>query len=68
MFNLQFLTWRTTYGRPYYSVTLRERDSCEQVRVAVADVPALVKKLCDLTSTWGEATAALEKVAAAPEE
>ena len=36
--------------------------------MAVADVPALVKKLCDLTSTWGEATASLEKVAAAPEE
>ena len=47
------------------TVTVRERDSCDQVRVAVGDVLPLIKKLCNLQATWEEATAGLEKQAAA---
>ena len=47
------------------TVTIRERDSCDQVRVAVDDVLPLIKKLCNLQATWEEATAGLEKQAAA---
>ena len=46
------------------TVTLRERDSCGQVRVGVDDLLVLVKKLCSMTTTWEEATAGLEKVEA----
>lgn len=50
------------------TVTLRERDSCDQVRVSVEALLPLVKKLCSMTTTWEEATAGLEKVQAAAEE
>ena len=49
------------------TVTVRERDSCDQVRVLSADVLALVKRMCALTHTWEDATAGLEKQAAAAE-
>ena len=47
------------------TVTIRERDSCDQVRVAVDDVLTLIKQMCNLRATWEEATAGLEKQAAA---
>lgn len=50
------------------TVTLRERDSCDQVRVSIEALLPLVKKLCSMTTTWEEATAGLEKVQAAAEE
>ncbi|RYG47407.1 hypothetical protein EON67_08605 [archaeon] len=34
------------------TVTIRDRDSCGQIRVPVADVPALVRSLVDATSKW----------------
>jgi len=46
------------------TVTLRERDSCEQVRIPIADITALVKTMCEMTATWAEATASLEKQSA----
>jgi len=50
------------------TVTLRERDSCEQVRVATDKLLPLVKTLCGMSTTWKEATAGFERVQAAPEE
>ena len=49
------------------TVTLRERDSCEQVRVHKEQLLNLVKKLCSMTTTWEEAVAGLEKVQAVAE-
>ena len=49
------------------TVTVRERDSCEQVRVKTAEVLPLVTKLCSMRTTWGEATAGMEKQTAAAE-
>ena len=49
------------------TVTVRERDSCEQIRVKVEDVLPLVKKLCAMQVTWEEATAGMEKQAATAE-
>ena len=49
------------------TVTLRERDSCDQVRVSIEALLPLVKKLCSMTTTWEEATAGLEKVQAVAE-
>ena len=43
------------------TVTLRERDSCEQVRLKSDQVLALVKKLCAMTTTWEEATKGMER-------
>eukprot|EP01127_Copromyxa_protea_P002079 TRINITY_DN11966_c0_g1_i1.p1 TRINITY_DN11966_c0_g1~~TRINITY_DN11966_c0_g1_i1.p1 ORF type:complete len:657 (-),score=189.85 TRINITY_DN11966_c0_g1_i1:50-1996(-) len=39
------------------TVTFRERDSTHQVRLAVADIPALVNKLVDELTTWEEVVA-----------
>ena len=49
------------------TVTVRERDSCEQVRVKTAEVLALVTKLCSMQASWEEATAEMEKQTAAAE-
>ena len=49
------------------TVTVRERDSCDQVRVKVEEVLPLIKKLCSMSATWEEATAGMEKQAAASE-
>jgi glycyl-tRNA synthetase len=49
------------------TVTVRERDSCEQVRVKTAEVLPLVTKLCAMRATWEEATAGMEKQTAAAE-
>ncbi len=43
------------------TVTLRERDSCEQVRLKSDQVLALIKKLCAMTTTWEEATKGMER-------
>jgi len=34
------------------TVTVRERDSTEQIRVPIAEVTALLKALCELEDTW----------------
>jgi glycyl-tRNA synthetase (class II) len=39
------------------SVTIRERDSCGQVRVPVADVPALLRSLVDGSAVWADVVA-----------
>ncbi|KAJ4457745.1 putative Glycine--tRNA ligase 1 [Paratrimastix pyriformis] len=39
----------------FESVTLRERDSCEQIRVKIAELPALVRGLVEGTNTWADA-------------
>jgi len=49
------------------TVTLRERDSCDQVRVPTAEVTPLVSKLC-AGAEWAVATAHLPKQAAGREE
>ena len=49
------------------TVTVRERDSCQQVRVCTKEVLPLVKKLCAMQATWKEATQGMEKQTAAAE-
>ena len=49
------------------TVTVRERDSCQQVRVGTKEVLPLVKKLCAMQATWEEATQGMEKQTAAAE-
>jgi glycyl-tRNA synthetase len=49
------------------TVTIRERDSCDQVRVPIAEVPALLARLCKMTETWEQATGAYEKQAQSEE-
>jgi glycyl-tRNA synthetase len=49
------------------TVTIRERDSCDQVRVPIAEVPALLARLCKMTHTWEQATGAYEKQAQSEE-
>jgi len=39
------------------SVTVRERDSMEQIRIPVADVPAVIEQLCMGRITWAEVAA-----------
>lgn len=34
------------------TVTLRERDSCAQLRVPIADVPSIVRSMVDEVSSW----------------
>lgn len=46
-------------------VTLRERDSCAQVRLPIGQVAQTVKVLCDESQTWAQATATFRVVAAA---
>ena len=50
------------------TVTVRERDSCDQVRVPIPEVPELLGRLCRMTATWAEATASYEKQAVAADE
>ena len=47
------------------TVTVRERDSCDQVRVPMTEVAELLGRLCKMTATWAEATASYEKQATA---
>ncbi|TYZ59647.1 hypothetical protein PybrP1_003761 [[Pythium] brassicae (nom. inval.)] len=49
-------------------VTLRERDSCKQVRVPISEVGAEVRALVKGTSTWPAVLARFPLVVAAPEE
>jgi len=37
------------------SVTVRDRNSCSQIRVPVSDTPDLINKLCTEQMTWGAA-------------
>lgn len=39
------------------TVTIRERDTCAQIRVPIADLTPLLRSLVDETSTWAEAMA-----------
>lgn len=39
------------------TVTLRERDSMQQIRVEINEVPDLISKLVDLRLTWSDVTA-----------
>lgn len=34
------------------TVTLRERDTCSQIRLPMTDVPKVIRSLCDETTTW----------------
>lgn len=36
------------------SVTIRERDSKQQIRVSVEEVPSVIKEVIDGVSTWGD--------------
>ena len=47
------------------SVTVRERDSMEQIRVPVEDVPAILERLCRGRTTWAEVAAAPAAAASA---
>ena len=50
------------------TVTVRERDSCDQVRVPIPRVPELLRVLCAMTEDWATATASFEKQAVASDE
>ena len=50
------------------TVTVRERDSCGQVRVPIPEVPGLLGRLCKMTVDWETATAGFEKQATAADE
>lgn len=50
------------------TVTVRERDSCGQVRVPIPQVPELLRVLCAMTEDWATATASFEKQAVATDE
>lgn len=41
-------------GTLYETVTIRERDSMQQIRVKTKDVPYLIQKLCSGRATWEE--------------
>ena len=43
------------------TVTVRERDSTQQVRLHHTDVLPLVKKLCAMQASWEDATLGMEK-------
>ena len=45
------LPWQTVEDS---TVTLRERDSTAQVRIAKADVAAVVRQLSDASLTWSQ--------------
>jgi glycyl-tRNA synthetase len=49
------------------TVTVRERDSCEQVRIKVDEVAKFIADLSSGDIEWSEATKALEKVTAQQE-
>ncbi|GBF92515.1 hypothetical protein Rsub_04619 [Raphidocelis subcapitata] len=50
------------------SVTLRERDSTAQIRVPIADVATLIRRLVDSATTWEDAAAEYPAVAKAAAE
>ena len=50
------------------TVTVRERDSCEQVRIKVDEVAKFISDLSLGDVEWSEATASLEKVVVAQQE
>jgi glycyl-tRNA synthetase len=50
------------------TVTVRERDSCGQVRVPIPQVPELLRKLCNMSENWATATAHFEKQATAADD
>ena len=41
-------------NRMYQTVTVRERDSCAQVRIAVSEIPIIMVQLCSGRLTWEE--------------
>ncbi|TMW57244.1 hypothetical protein Poli38472_003169 [Pythium oligandrum] len=50
------------------TVTLRERDSCAQVRIPISDIGAAVRNLVKGAQTWQDVVARYPTVAAAAEE
>jgi len=55
-------------GLPDDTVTLRERDSMQQVRVKIDDLPSLLHSLIDETTTWEEVRAEYPNVVAVESE
>ena len=43
------------------TVTVRERDSTDQVRVPIPELPDVLGRLCRMTETWEHATKSYEK-------
>jgi len=50
------------------TVTVRERDSCDQVRVPIPQVPELLRSLCAMHQDWASATAGFERQAVAADD
>eukprot|EP00002_Diphylleia_rotans_P020565 TRINITY_DN398_c0_g1_i2.p1 TRINITY_DN398_c0_g1~~TRINITY_DN398_c0_g1_i2.p1 ORF type:complete len:677 (-),score=166.86 TRINITY_DN398_c0_g1_i2:340-2370(-) len=45
------------------TVTLRERDTCEQIRIPIDDIPAFVRRIVDGRASWADARTKYPSVA-----